>query len=291
MRAPRGATADVRVGRGSRDERAMPKPVPVANPLQADEGFLRTRLLPGLVNATARNQARGVADVAIFEAGTVFRLEGEAVMERQHVAFALVRPRRRGLVRRATALRRARRDGGARRPDDRARACAGGAWATLPATRSIPGGPRGCSSATRASGRSGRCIRGSLAATRSWGVWRRVNWCSMTSLAVATDSVVARDVPRFPPVRRDLAFVVAEDAVAGERPDGDRGGGGRAPGQVRVVRCVPGRHRSSRGRRASPSRVELRARDRTLTSEDGEPVVAAIVDRLRRDFGAELRSG
>jgi phenylalanyl-tRNA synthetase beta chain len=37
--------------------------------------------------------------------------------------------------------------------------------------------------------------------------------------------------------------------------------------------------------------LELRARDRTLTSADGEPVVAAIVDRLRRDFGAELRSG
>ncbi len=32
--------------------------VPVANPLQADESFLRTRLLPGLVHAVARNQAR-----------------------------------------------------------------------------------------------------------------------------------------------------------------------------------------------------------------------------------------
>ena len=36
--------------------------------------------------------------------------------------------------------------------------------------------------------------------------------------------------------------------------------------------------------------IELRAHDRTLTSEDGA-VVAAIVDRLRRDFGAELRAG
>jgi phenylalanyl-tRNA synthetase beta chain len=37
--------------------------------------------------------------------------------------------------------------------------------------------------------------------------------------------------------------------------------------------------------------VDLRAEDRTLTGEETEPVVRAIADRLRRDFGAELRAG
>ena len=37
--------------------------------------------------------------------------------------------------------------------------------------------------------------------------------------------------------------------------------------------------------------IDLRASDRTLTGEETEPVVTAIVERLRREFGAELRSG
>src|SRR6266516_4802590 len=31
--------------------------IPVANPLRAEEGFLRTRLMPGLLHAVARNKA------------------------------------------------------------------------------------------------------------------------------------------------------------------------------------------------------------------------------------------
>ena len=48
--------------------------VPIANPLRAEEGFLRTRLTPGLLHAAARNLARGVGQVALFEVGTTFRL-------------------------------------------------------------------------------------------------------------------------------------------------------------------------------------------------------------------------
>ncbi len=37
--------------------------------------------------------------------------------------------------------------------------------------------------------------------------------------------------------------------------------------------------------------VDLRAPDRTLTGEESDRVVARIVDRLRAEFGAELRTG
>jgi phenylalanyl-tRNA synthetase beta subunit len=36
--------------------------------------------------------------------------------------------------------------------------------------------------------------------------------------------------------------------------------------------------------------VDLRASDRTLTDAEANDVVAAIAERLARDFGAELRS-
>ena len=61
--------------------------VPVANPLRAEEGFLRTRLTPGLLRTVARNVARGVRQIAIFEVGTTFRL-GDPFVEQRKLGFA-----------------------------------------------------------------------------------------------------------------------------------------------------------------------------------------------------------
>ncbi len=47
--------------------------VVVANPLSEDEPVLRTTLLPGLLRVLARNIGRGFPDIALFEAGLVFR--------------------------------------------------------------------------------------------------------------------------------------------------------------------------------------------------------------------------
>src|SRR5205823_5832427 len=60
----------------------------VANPLAVGEGFMRTRLTPGLLHAVARNQARGVRSIALFEVGSVFRA-GDPVDERPKVALVL----------------------------------------------------------------------------------------------------------------------------------------------------------------------------------------------------------
>ncbi|MFS4437070.1 phenylalanine--tRNA ligase subunit beta [Paracoccaceae bacterium GXU_MW_L88] len=44
----------------------------VANPISSEMSHIRPDLLPGLLAAAARNQARGFADVALFELGPVF---------------------------------------------------------------------------------------------------------------------------------------------------------------------------------------------------------------------------
>jgi phenylalanyl-tRNA synthetase beta chain len=48
------------------------------NPLSAEEAYLRTTLLPGLLAALGRNVSRGRRDVALFETGTVFRARDDA---------------------------------------------------------------------------------------------------------------------------------------------------------------------------------------------------------------------
>lgn len=46
--------------------------VKLANPIQSDVANMRVSLIPGLIEAAARNRARGINDLAIYEIGSVF---------------------------------------------------------------------------------------------------------------------------------------------------------------------------------------------------------------------------
>jgi phenylalanyl-tRNA synthetase beta chain len=65
--------------------------VRLANPLSSTEGHLRRRLLPGLTRLVEGNWANHVADVRLFEIGTVFTAgpAGERPSEERHVAAVL----------------------------------------------------------------------------------------------------------------------------------------------------------------------------------------------------------
>ncbi|WP_037606544.1 phenylalanine--tRNA ligase subunit beta [Streptacidiphilus rugosus] len=52
--------------------------VKLANPISDEEPSLRTTMLPGLLGALRRNIGRGSTDVALFELGRVFRVDGTA---------------------------------------------------------------------------------------------------------------------------------------------------------------------------------------------------------------------
>ncbi|MGZ8631511.1 MAG: phenylalanine--tRNA ligase subunit beta [Actinomycetota bacterium] len=262
--------------------------VPVTNPLQAEEGFLRTRLLPGLVRAVARNQAWGVADVAIFEAGTVFRL-GDQVVERQHVAFALAGSAQEGWhsparpydAFDATGIVRALMSElgvlGWSLGDPPGRPFHPGRSAQVLLDR-VPVGVVGelHPGVALAHEIDGRVAAGELVVD--------------VLLTAADDSMVVTEVPRFPPVRRDLAFIVPEEVPAGavqgvlEEAAGDLLGRCVLFDVFRGAPLVP-------GTKSLAFAVDLRASDRTLTGDETEPVVAAIVERLRGSFGAELRAG
>ena len=68
-----------------------PDSVRLANPLSSTEGHLRRRLVPGLVRLVEGNWAKQVADIRLFEIGTVFTAvePGEPPREERHVAAVL----------------------------------------------------------------------------------------------------------------------------------------------------------------------------------------------------------
>ncbi|HWU46256.1 MAG TPA: phenylalanine--tRNA ligase subunit beta [Humibacter sp.] len=59
---------------GSAQEQAV-SAVRVANPMDANRPYLRTSLLPGLIEIAQRNLSRGLTDLALFEIGAVFTPE------------------------------------------------------------------------------------------------------------------------------------------------------------------------------------------------------------------------
>ena len=262
--------------------------VPVSNPLQADEGFLRTSLVPGLLHAVARNQARGNDDVAIFEVGTVFLLD-DPVRERPSVAIALCgeaepgwsSPGRPFDVLDAKGILEATMD-----------EVGVGDWSLGEPTESMLHPGRSASIVVRDGG-AGWVGELRPAVARSLEIEGRmaVAELDVEALFAATEKeFVFRDVPRFPPVRRDLAFIVPDDVPAGDVHAAIDGAGGDLLARSTLFDVFRGDPLPD-GTRNLAFALEFRAADRTLTNEETQPVVDRIAARLKEAYGAELRAG
>jgi phenylalanyl-tRNA synthetase beta chain len=298
----RGRAVDAMVRSGLREARLLTfasrddldwsvdtEPVPVTNPLQTDEGYLRTRLLPGLAHAVARNLAHGVHTVAIFEAGTVFRLEGDAVVERQHLAFTLAGQAHHEWHAEA-------------RPFDAFDATGVltatmaelgvGSW-KLGAPAGHPFHPGRSAEVSAGGSRVG--VVGELhpRLARSLEVEGRIAACELeldALMSAAVSTLTVQDLPRFPPVRRDLAFVVADDVAAAIVQAAIEDAAGDLLGSCVLFDVFRGPPLEP-GTKSLAFSIDIRAGDRTLTREESDAVVEGIVERLGRDLHAELRTG
>ncbi|QHK18723.1 phenylalanine--tRNA ligase subunit beta [Pseudarthrobacter psychrotolerans] len=61
---------------GVAEQGAARSAVKLANPISEEHGFLRTSILPGLIEVAKRNHSRGFRDLALYESGLVFLPSG-----------------------------------------------------------------------------------------------------------------------------------------------------------------------------------------------------------------------
>jgi phenylalanyl-tRNA synthetase beta chain len=109
-------------------------------------------------------------------------------------------------------------------------------------------------------------------------------------MAHTSSEIEVRDVPRFPPVRRDLAFVLDATVPAAPVEAALREAGGELVETCLLFDFFSGPPLPE-GKKSLAFSIDLRASDRTLTDDEADAVVHRIAEHLASEFGAELRAG
>ena len=99
---------------------------------------------------------------------------------------------------------------------------------------------------------------------------------------------VANTISKFPVIRRDMAVIVKEDVSVSQLKDSVHVSAGGLLREVRVFDLYRGSNIEP-GRKSIALGLILQETSRTLTDEDADKVVSAVLLRLKQDFGAELR--
>ena len=259
--------------------------VALANPLSAELGVMRTRLLPGLVAALARNVARQQARVRLFELGRTFAATGDAPEETRRVAAVAcgkAMAEQWGVAERALDFHDLKGD------LDSLAALSG---AVLEYRASCqPFAHPGRSADVY---RDGACIGwiGQLHPRLQQALGLDVD---VYGFELALDALLARPLPRaralskYPSVRRDLAFVVPEAVTWGAMKATAEAAAGPILRELRLFDRYAGKGIES-GFKSLAIGLILQDESRTLEDRDVDAVVAAVVAALGKEHSAAIR--
>jgi phenylalanyl-tRNA synthetase beta chain len=248
--------------------------VQLMNPMSAEWAAMRTLVFPGLLHSARRNLAMSAPRVALFEIGHVF-LEGPDVLPDQPARVAGVLAgdgagffAAKGAV--EGLVEAARIDAPEFRPADepflhpgRAAAFGDGFVGELHPLVAEAFGLEG-GAAVFELGLDG--LRGR-----------------------PPEQVLYLDVISFPPLRQDIAVVVADDVPAGRVVDVVRAAAGPALAQVEVFDVYRG-PQVGEGRKSLALHLVFQADDRTLTDAEADAVRGQVVAALAEQVGGELRA-
>jgi phenylalanyl-tRNA synthetase beta chain len=284
----------------------------LANPLSDEEPFLRTTLLPGLLAALRRNVGRGAADVALFEAGQVFRpgpdplsvpprlpVDRRPTDDELAALLAAVPPQPRRLAIAAAGTWEPPGWWGPARPVtwadaiEAARMVAGAADVALTVRHDehAPWHPGRCAALFVGPTLVGHAGELHPRVIQALGLPDRT-----VAMELEIDRLGAPDAPApapavstFPVATQDVALVVGSEVPAADVEEALRAGAGELLESVRLFDVYEGAQ-VGEGRRSLAYALRFRAPDRTLTAEETTAARDAAVAEAAGRTGAVLRS-
>lgn len=99
---------------------------------------------------------------------------------------------------------------------------------------------------------------------------------------------VYKPLPKYPGVTRDLAVVCDSSIPVGELVECIKTSGGQFLKDCTIFDVYMGHH-IAEGRKSVAFKLEMRADDRTMTDEDAESTVNAVLKGLKAKYNAEIR--
>jgi len=281
----------------------------VLNPLEADRPHLATTLLPGLLEALARNVSRGIVDVALFTIAQVVQpteqtksvglipvdrrpsdeeialLDASLPRQPQHVAAVL------------TGLREPRGPWGEGRRVEAADAFeavrviarASGTDVVLRAAQYLPWHPGRCAEVLVGDTVVGHAGQLHPAVIERSGLPKGT--CAVELNLDAMPIVEVLPAPRvspFPAVFQDVNLVVDADVAAQTVEDAIRDGAGELLEEVRLFDVYTG-PQLGESRKSLTFALRFRAADRTLTEDEASAARDAAVQSAAERVGAVLR--
>lgn len=265
--------------------------VELVNPMSEEQAVMRTSLLPGLLRSVSYNQRRGVADIHLYEVGTVFTTSSGRKLPREHAALGGVMSgmwSRPGWTSEKAALdffdgkgviESLAEDLGARRFSVRP--------ADFPWLQ--PGRSAEVLFDGKVAGWLGEVHPAVAASFEADGAVVAFELTIDTLFAAARDLRTYTDVPRYPAVTFDVALLVDESVSAERVRQAITKAGGALLDEVRLFDVYRGKGVPS-GRKSLAWALSYRAIDRTLTEDEVRPVHEKLIRKVSGSVGAELRS-
>jgi phenylalanyl-tRNA synthetase beta chain len=277
--------------------------VELANPMSEDQSMMRPLLLPGLLDAAARNTAHGRSAVRLFESAHIYRNADPTAgapqsggrpprghtpaRERHHIGALITQatpatwrtPERPADFYAAKALVEA------------LMAATGIDWEVEPAERPYLHPGRSASILAGDERKVGWIGELHPLVARAWDLQDDVAAFEIDADALVEldpGPAMAEDLTTFPALLQDIAVVVADDVPAAMVEQVVRDAGGDLLRDVGVFDVYRG-DQVGEGSKSLALRLAFRADDRTLTDEDVAGRRAAIEEALGVQIGGRLR--
>ena len=267
----------------------------IENPISSEMTHLRPDLLPGLLAAAARNQARGFADMALFEVGTAFSggEPGEQHLQATGLLVGSTAPRDPFGSRRPVDLYDAKADA-------EAALAAIGAPAKVQINRKVAGWWHPGRSGVMALGPKVMCAFGEVhpKVLREMGVKGAAVaftiWIEAVPFPKAkTPTRAALQRSDLQAVERDFAFVLDAKVEALVAVNAALGADKALIEAVSVFDQFTGEKAEAQmgaGKKSIALSVRMQPKDKTLTDAEIEAVSAKIVEKVAKATGGVLRS-
>jgi phenylalanyl-tRNA synthetase beta chain len=259
--------------------------LPLSNPISSELSDMRVSLWPGLVHTLKRNLSRRQGRLRIFEQGLRFIIEDDELKQLNTISGLLA---------------------GSRLPEQWGAPSIGidfhDAKGDVEALLGLTAAEFSFAAAEHPALHPGQCARilrdgreaGWIGAlhprlVRALDLERApLLWELDEATSFAAELPSFREISRYPAIRRDIAMVVDESIPVQALRDAIRSAGGALLTESKVFDVYSG-DRIDSGRKSVAFGLILQESSRTLTDEEADRVVAAVVGRLASEFGARMR--